>query len=196
MTITENLPDYFAFNTLLENNHFPLSAAECHGLATGVLCVTDDANSAVTALLDLLPNEEISLTAYEAIQTTMTTLCMSTAAQLADTDFGFRLLLPDDDSPLAQRSTAISQWCQSFISGLGEGGVKFESDYAKELQEIITDLVAISQVDTKTITESEEEEIAFTELAEYVRVAAITIYTDLLLENKNIITTENSQHLH
>ena len=196
MASIENLPDYLAFNTLLKNNHFPLNAAECHGLITGVLCITNDTNNAIATLLDLSPNEEIPLTAHETIKTLITSLCITTIEQLADTEFGFYLLLPHDDTPLVQRSTAISQWCQSFISGLGEAKVKFESDYAEELQEIIADLVAISKVDTQIITESEEEEVAFTELVEYVRVAAITIYTDLLLENKNTITTENSQHLH
>ncbi len=76
--------DYSTFNSLLENNHFPLNAAECHGLATGVFCVTNDVNSANTAILDLFPDEEIALSSYEAIKNQMTILCTTIAAQLGD----------------------------------------------------------------------------------------------------------------
>ena len=195
MTTTQ-LPDFTLLDNILQNSNFPLNAAECHGLATGIICVTDDTNSAFTALFDLFPSDEINHPAMEEAKSTLEILCEITKSQLSDTNFAFQLLLPNDECSLAVRSTAVSQWCQSFISGLGEGGVKFESDYAQELQEIISDLIAIGQVDTQEITDTEEEVVAFTELVEYVRVAAITIYTDLLLENKNMVTSDTSQHIH
>jgi len=193
---TQSLPDYNTFNKFLEDNQFPFNAADCHGLITGIICVTDDTNSALTALLDLCSDELENPIDYKEAKIVLETLCNTTAIQLADTNFSFQLLLPDDDQALMQRSLGISAWCKSFISGLGEGGVKFESTYAKELQEIVADLVTISKVDTLGIKNTEEEEVSFTELVEYVCMGAITIYTDLRLENKNIIIQDAPQQVH
>ena len=195
MTITQ-LPNFTLLDNILQDSNFPLNAAECHGLAAGIICVTDDTNSAFTALFDLFPSDEINQPVMEEAKSTLETLCKIIKAELIDPNFAFQLLLPNDECSLTERSTAVSQWCRSFISGLGEGGVKFESDHAQELQEIVSDLIAIGQVDTQEITDTEEEEVAFTELVEYVRVAAITIYTDLLLENKNMVTPDTSHHIH
>jgi len=192
----QQLPNYNSFNEVLESDHFPLNAAECHGLATGIICVTDNANHALTALLDLFPNEEENQFIDDDTEIALKSLCEVTAQQLADINFSFQLLLPNDEISLTERSTTIRTWCQGLISGLGEGGIKFESTYAKELQEIVSDLTAIAQVDTQSIAHTEEEEASFMELSEYVRIAAITIYTDLLLENKNIVTPDMPQQIH
>ena len=42
--------------------------------------------------------------------------------RLRGDEMEFELLLPDDDAPLEQRATALSQWCQGFLYGFGTGG--------------------------------------------------------------------------
>ena len=193
MAETQSLPDYHTFNKTLTANHFPLTAANCHGLIAGIICLTDDIDSTLTSLLSSEAEQQLDNNVLNMI---LEPLCRITAAQLADHHFSFQLLLPNDEDNLMQRSLAISAWCQSFISGLGESGIKFSSAYTQELQEIITDLIAISQVDTQIIEETEAEETSFTELVEYVRIGAITIYTDLRLESKNIIMQDAPQQIH
>lgn len=87
---------------------------------------------------------------------------------LADGDYRFRLLLPDDALPLAARLEALAQWCQGFLFALGHAG----SDGVK--QEGLDDVAQIAQLE-HSCDESEENEVYFAELVEYVRVVVLQL---------------------
>lgn len=185
-----------SFNTianLCEDLELPLSASELHGFICGILAVSDDkkmAQAAIETILSENADHETELT------TELHDFISDTLQQLADPNFGFQLLLPEQEDSLAQRTAALGHWTQGFVSGLGEGGMQLSSNDHDELNEIITDLTSIAQVDTDNIGDSEEEQAALTELEEYLRVAAITIYTDLLLQDKNKVEPKKTGLLH
>lgn len=186
-------PSFTAIANLCEDLELPLSASELHGFICGVLAVSDNkqiAQQAIETILNENADEETELTAK------LDDLINSTLEQLADPSFGFQLLLPENEKGLAKRTAALGYWAQVFVSGLGEGGMQLSTSDNNELNEIITDLTSIAQVDTDSISDSEEEDIALTELEEYLRVAAMTIYTDLLLQDKNVVQSEKPNLIH
>ena len=178
------LPSYDAITAALQECQAPLDAAELHGLITGILAVTHSIKASVIGLHNVIPEPD---SADETIQKgirLLETLCAITALQLDDHTFGFNLLVPSDEATLAERTDAVGVWCQGFVSGLGEGGLSLQTAHASELTEIIHDLTAISQVDTSGVADSEEEEIAYHELVEYVRVVVMTIYSDIAADTQ------------
>ena len=188
MTEIAQLPNYNDVEKTLANISFPLHGAECHGLVSGVISAANDVSSAKKALLGLLTDSDNTTITITEAKASLTDLCDITAAQLADINFRFQLLLPHDDASLTTRSAAISSWCQGFISGLGEGQIETSLKAKSELAETIEDFIAITQLDVQAIQGTEDEEVSFNELVEYVRFAVMTIYTDLLLANKNTVT--------
>lgn len=173
------LPTYESITTALQACQAPLDAAELHGLISGALTITHNIKASIISLHNVIPEPDAADETIQHEIKMLETLCATTALQLEDREFDFHLLLPNDDATLTARTEAVGLWCQGFVSGLGEGGISLQNKDAAELTEIIQDLTAISQIDTTDITESEEEEVAYHELVEYVRVIVMTIYNDI-----------------
>lgn len=148
------------------------SAAELHGILTGMLCVDqritceqwlshafedggDDLGSAETRILN--------------------DLCDETRRLLADDDYPFDLFLPDENTPLSGRTEALSEWCQGFLYGLGYG--MGDSDWPGDCTELLQDIQQISQLDSDLSPDDTEE--AYAELIEFVRVGVLVIRSEL-----------------
>jgi uncharacterized protein len=95
-----------------------------------------------------------------------------------DDSFGFQPLLPGDDMALADRVRALSEWCESFLSGLGEASGQSSLSYSQEAVDTIRDMAAIAQVGYEDEDGEEDDEADFAELMEYVRMAAIMLFTE------------------
>jgi uncharacterized protein YgfB (UPF0149 family) len=109
-------------------------------------------------------------------------LNLSTMSAIVDTDYAFRLLIPDDDDPIEQRLRSFSNWVTGFISGFTEGmtvrnatGVAIQSEVA----DVLKDFAAIAQVESDQV-ETEEAERELEELLDYVRLAAVSIVQDAI----------------
>lgn len=193
MSGTIKLPSYETITTALQECQAPLDAAELHGLMTGIFTTTHNLKASIIGLHNVIPEPDAADDVIQNGIKTLETLCATTALQLEDHEFDFHLLLPSDDAPLTVRTEAVGLWCQGFVSGLGEGGLSLPTQDATELTEIIHDLTAISQIDTSEIAESEEEEVAYHELVEYVRVVVMTVYSDVANDKKS---TKESKTIH
>jgi uncharacterized protein YgfB (UPF0149 family) len=116
----------------------------------------------------------------EALHEALTEAWRSTVAQFEDEEFGFTLWLPDDDEPLEERTVALACWCSGFLAGLGSGG-QLEA-LSEEAREAIGDLQDIARAELSAPPgdgpESEEDETAFAEIVEYVRVVALVLRED------------------
>lgn len=111
-------------------------------------------------------------------------LYIATSAQLSDNDMALQLLLPDDATDIGQRVQALGHWCQGFMAGFAAAGkirqqLQGSQQYSAEVTEALNDMAAISQVSLADddSTEEDREKYLF-EIGEYLRLAAITIYTD------------------
>ena len=90
-------------------------------------------------------------------------------------DFSVSMLVPDDEEALEQRTESLGIWCQSFISGFGQGLGK--RDVAEMVEEVLKDFAEISMIEA---TESNEEsEKLYVEVSEYVRMAWLNTFTEV-----------------
>lgn len=98
-----------------------------------------------------------------------------THSELASGSFAVPLLLPDDDDALAIRAEALGIWCQSFISGFGQG---LQGAPVSEMaEEVLRDLAEIALIEPAD--EGEESERLFIEVSEFVRLAWLNVYAEL-----------------
>ena len=95
----------------------------------------------------------------------------------------FQPLLPDESESIEVRALALALWCQGFIDGCGMCIAELDLDIKSisdgEISEIIEDFSQISTLDSNSILQEEEEEIALMELVEYVRVSVQLLFENL-----------------
>lgn len=149
-----------------------VSASEVHGFITGWCCSGTGWESATESFEEAL---EISLSGE--LKETALAVAHDAIAGLTDVDFGFEILLPDEADGINQRRTALSDWCQGFLSGFGLTGRYQDSELTDEVKELLQDFSQIAQVDDE-IPENEENESDLTEITEYVRMGAVMVFTD------------------
>lgn len=147
------------------------SVAEMHGILSGMLC--SDPGLDCDDWLETVFAEDCRKLS-EADRATLATLFETTRVDLASPDLTFELLLPDDEEPLTERTRALGHWCQGFLFGLGQSvGNRQWSD---EADEVLHDLAEISRIESEGSTAEDEE--AYAEIEEYVRMAVQLIRSD------------------
>ena len=102
-----------------------------------------------------------------------------TRSQFEDRDFGFALLLPDDDAPLVERSEALFDWCRGFLGGFGLSAGA-DPPLSDESREALEDLARLAAA-TPEPEGDEEDEAAYAEIEEFVRVAVLLLYGDCVM---------------
>lgn len=161
---------YEALDRALKQSSFAGSAAQAHGIASGLVCrnVGDAELDSVAATLNF-----DDATAHTALES----LVEMSQRDLNQAEFGFDLWLPEADelSPLLE---ALSEWSQGLIIGLMYDGVDPRPRLSQEMQESFADIIEISSLEASADA-GRDAEIAFVELREYLRMATQLIYEDL-----------------
>ncbi len=171
------LPDFEHTLALSQGNLEAAELAECHGVVCGLLCRLPDAS--LDALIGLLDMLELVKSPGSGLSMALEDLLNATRAQLADPDMGFTLWLPNDEEMLEERTMALSQWCGGFLAGLGSSGDGTLEAMSDEANDALRDLQQISTADVSDTDESEEDETAFAEIVEYIRIVILMIREDL-----------------
>ncbi len=152
--------------------------AECHGVLCGLVC--RKSGGTPSEFLNYLKEIHLLVNPGTALAAALSDAFDKTAQQLVDEDMGFELWLPDDDESLEDRTVALAQWCSGFLAGLASDG-PFEV-LSEEAGEAIDDLQQIARaeliVPEGAGPDSEEDEVAFTEIVEYVRVVTLMMRED------------------
>lgn len=152
-----------------------LGAAEVHGVLCGLLCSGyEDAQACWYGEL-FTANSDGDLLEQEC-RASLDQLGRETEDAIGGPGLGFTPFLPDDTVSLRQRATAVSEWCQGFLYGVGLTGVAPGQQLSDETSEALNDFAEISRMDTQSLEESEEEEDALTEIIEFLWVAAMLVY--------------------
>ena len=147
---------YNACNAIIVQCDAELSAAEAHGMATGMLCVNEQAESA-SWLAELLHNSDSVIDENKYV---LVRLFEETRRLLASEEFEFDLFLPEDDTSLVEMVEALKNWCRGFLYGVGSGGSA--SNWSKDAREILKDIAEFTKLDANA--EGEEDERAFVEI--------------------------------
>ena len=164
---------YKIINTILSKNDTELTAAEAHGIATGMLCADYKAESGKW-IVELFRN---ATPVNEEQESLLSRLFEETRRLLASPGFEFELFLPEDDAPLGEQVEALKRWCQGFLFGVGANSSGTETEWPDDVREIIKDITEFTKLDTKV--GGEDDENAFMEITEYLRSVVVLLRDDL-----------------
>ena len=149
-----------------------VTASEVHGFITGWVASGTAWKSAFEAF-----DQAFDLPLHGLLKDATIQTGESVLAGLADVDFGFHILLPDETEVINNRRVALSGWCRSFLTGFGLTGRFQQAELSDEVKELFHDFAQISQVEEE-IPEDDENESDLTEITEYVRIGAVMVFTD------------------
>jgi uncharacterized protein len=184
-----SLPNYSELEWALDKTTLKLHPSQVHGLISGILSGNTDGNVAweelVTGGKDPAKTQEVLQHLYDA-----------TSKQLEDFLFEFQVIMPEDEDDLKDRAEALTLWCQGFLTGLKFVNITIVDRKPSEMTEAINDIIEIAKMNYEDVVSSEEDEAAYVELVEFVRLAAILIYQDMREGIKIKKSTSTSNHLH
>lgn len=171
-------PDYLELDQILGRAEAAAGAAEVHGLLCGMLCAAGrlDAEGWAGQIFPEMDANNISIRqGLAAVQS----LADWTVGAMNDPVLGMDLLLPAEGAPLFERTAALGEWCQGFLLGLAAGGVGQDTQLPEDVSELIRDFTEISRAGFEVDEGDEDDEVAFSDVAEYVRVGVLLINDEL-----------------
>lgn len=179
---TENLPDFDRSLALASGKLDSAGLAECHGMACGLLVREHNANP--DAYFDLLGMLEVVHDPAPGFRSALEELFSASRDQLGDDEMGLVLWLPGDDESLEDRTAALAQWCNGFLAAIGAGQDQRLDELSGEAAESLADLqeIAMAEIGEGEDPEEgdlEEEEGAFAEIVEYIRIAVLILREEL-----------------
>lgn len=154
-----------------------MSAAEAHGILSGLLCSSNFDND--KWLKQVLGETSVQDGLASECEQQLLLLKNYTLEQLNSPNFEFMPLVPDDDVPMPERTQALGAWCEGFLFGLGLAGVE---KFAGDEKEFINDLVSISRIDSDD--DSDENEENYMQLIEYIKIGVIGLYEEMIQSDK------------
>ena len=167
---------YDEFEHVLREARALPEPAEAHGTLAGALCSSRD-YGLIECLHEILPDDSPDEAALKS--SVLQNVYDSMVRTLAGNEADFAPLLPDDETPLSERANALSLWCQGFLYGLGSGPASDPAKVSTEAGEIIRDFTEITHVGVEADEQNEENEIAFAEVVEFVRVGVQLLFVEL-----------------
>lgn len=185
MTQIPSLPSYSSVTSALKKTPEKLEGAQAHGLICGLICANPEKTS--NNWQKLILGSEPNPTAQELLQE----LYENSYHLLSEFSFEFMLLLPNDSKDIKARAEALGLWCQGFLMGLKQAHFRIEHRAPGEVTDALNDIIEIAQVNHEDILENEEDETAYYELVEYVRLAVLMIFQELRSDNPQKNPEEN-----
>ena len=167
---------YDEFERVLRDARALPEPAEAHGTLAGALCSSRD-YGLIEWLHEILPDDSPE---DEALQSSVLQNVYDVDgahARRATTRIS-RRCCPTTMRRSSERADALSLWCQGFLYGLGSGPTADPRKVSTEAGEIIRDLTEITHVGVDADEENEENEIAFAEVVEFVRVGVQLLFVE------------------
>jgi len=184
-----SMPNYQELNQAFSKITLKLHPSQVHGLIVGVLCGNPKNHVAWEQLITGGKDPSKTHLMLQA-------LFDASAKQLDEFLFEFQLVLPADSEDLQARAEALTLWCQGYLTGLKLAEVQIVGRDPSEVTEAINDLIEIAKMNYEEVVASEEDELAYVELVEYVRMVAILVYQDVHEKDVPPKMVNSSNHLH
>jgi uncharacterized protein YgfB (UPF0149 family) len=186
--------EYRQLESVLRAVDAVISAGEAQGMLAGMASLVDKPDKAAwiaQVLADSRPRGEDARLCLAML----VALYERTLRELDDDGLGFLPLLPADAAPLPERAQALGQWVGGFLVGMGLGGMKQGDALPKDVGEALRDLGAITQIEMDAAS-GEEDESAYAELVEYVKVAVLLVRASMRPPVTPIKPIEADKRLH
>lgn len=196
MVVSSSRPDFFELETLLADCDCESEAAEVHGSLCSLLSIYGDHARDVWMTQALAGCDQAAVGLSDCREYLQKTFGFTTE-KLGQGELDFELLLPDDESPIADRAEGIASWASGFLHGVGvASNVPGLRDIVERepLSEILADILAISQAGDDGLGSENESEQAIVELIEYLRVALQLCFEEFAPVRAAIPTP--TEHLH
>ena len=166
---------YSELDEKLKASSWKSGASEAHGLLTGLACRGITATEIRNRMHLFQFSEDEDTTLLEGLFE----LILRDLDSSAPT---FDLLLGGDEEHIVVRVDEIASWCGGYVQGFCHDGDSAIMEQSAEVQEIIQDIMDICgmEVDlTNSVSHDlEEEEKAFAEVEEYLRVGVQIIFDE------------------
>lgn len=173
--------DHYVLEDALRQCGSNWDASQTHGLLSGRLAIAGS-DSGFDWLSQVLEGTEQADTIRDECESMLGQLFEVTYRQLTERQSGFEPLLPSEDDGTAVCATALAHWCEGFLHGLvaTHNGDELKTRLAADpLADIIRDMLQITRASADEDDDTESDDSAYTELVEYVRVAAQLVYEEL-----------------
>lgn len=170
----DSIHDYSQLLRVFASAHALTEPAEAHGVLAGALCATAT-YSCEDWLAEVLPEGEVDPDADIALRG----LFDQTRVALFGHDMQLALLIPGDELSIEQRTAALCQWCTGFLYGLAGQGAADPGQLPGDAGEVVRDISEITRAGVDASEAAEENEAAFSELVEFVRVGVQLVYEEL-----------------
>ena len=177
----ETSVDYDQLEDALRRCGAGWDASQAHGLLAGRLA-TAGADAGFEWLSQVLEGTDANNAFSSECEALLRALFEATYRQLSERQSEFEPLLPDDGDAASVRAAALAHWCEGFLHGLvsaKHADALKERLAAEPLADIIRDMLEITRAAADDDGDGDSDENAYTELVEYLRVAAQLTYEEL-----------------
>lgn len=174
MIAVMSLPAHASMNAALGKAGSSLDASECHGLVCGVLSLDGEAPPALW-INEICRDLEAGDALASELLSMVEELGEETRRQIHDPALDFQLLLPDENDPLPERVDAMRRWSGGYGFGLAIAGLKDPAGLPEDSAEIVHDITEFARASIDD-GESEENEVAYAEVVEYLRMGVLLIH--------------------
>ena len=171
-------PDYRELDQILGRAEAAAGAAEVHGLLCGLLCAAGRLEETAWAN-QVFTEADTRSVAQQQGRAAVQSLAAWTQEAMNDPVLSMDLLLPAEGQPLFERTAALAEWCQGYLLGLAAGGLREDAALPEDVAELIRDFTEISRAGFDVDEDDEDDEVAFSEVVEYVRVGVLLINDEL-----------------
>lgn len=170
-------PVYDSFIDSIAVLDLTVSGSELHGIMCGYLCAGAFHEGEIYLRALLLNNMKDKL--MQNAMLSVFELYEISKQHIANIDFEFKMLLPDDESPLAERAQAFGEWCEGFTQGITLAGISYDELEEDDSQEALQHLFEFAHLDYQTLNINEDDEKSLVEVSEYARMAILRLSGDI-----------------
>ncbi len=187
----ETLMDFSSMQAIITCENVKAHASELHGVLSGLVCAgfEFEDQSYITMLNDLFNDGD---NFPSPVKSALKQMYNELWSNILDDNYGFNLLLPDDDDSMAERGNALSIWVQGFNLGFGLQQ-KDKPVLSEEVKEVLIDFGEIANLSDE-MDEDEDTEQAYFEISEYVRISALLCFSELASPPLKAGGSENTVH--
>jgi len=173
--------DHDLLNDALQRCGANWTAAQTHGLQSSRLAVNGTRGLA-DSIGQVLDGSNAKSEFKEACEDMLGMLWQTTHTALSGRLSAFEPLLPDDSDRADVRTEGLAHWCEGYLHGLvsGEHDAALKERLAAEpVADVIKDMLQITRATVDENDDEERNEEAYTEILEYLRIAAQLVYEEL-----------------
>lgn len=171
------LPTFEETESALRRANVLVDAAECHGTLSALISAGKPGLKQQWLAQTLEDTDPVNAQVVEC-RRLLEDLWNETHEALLGQSFNFEPLLPPEGE-LGDRVEALIEWCDGFMYGLGLAEIESFDKLPPDVAEVVRDFADIGRGGLALGESSEEDEMAYVELAEFLRVGTQLVHDEL-----------------